>query len=53
LYAAGHLAAYKKPRRVVFMTEVPKNLTGRVVKTQLVERVLALSDPQAAPKDTA
>jgi acyl-CoA synthetase (AMP-forming)/AMP-acid ligase II len=41
-FAAARLAAYKKPRRVVFMAEVPKNLTGRVVKTQLVERVLAL-----------
>jgi len=52
-FAASHLAAYKKPRRVVFMAEVPKNLTGRVVKTQLVERVLALQDPQPDREDTA
>ena len=50
-FAAGHLAAYKKPRRVVFMAEVPKNLTGRVLKTQLVEWVLAL--PAANPEETA
>jgi acyl-CoA synthetase (AMP-forming)/AMP-acid ligase II len=41
-FVSERLAAYKKPRRVVFMAEVPKNLTGRVLKTQLVERVLAL-----------
>jgi len=34
------------------MAEVPKNLTGRVMKTQLVERVLALPD-QPDQKDTA
>ena len=39
-FAAARLAAYKKPRRVVLMSEVPKNLTGRVLKTQLVEQVL-------------
>ena len=41
-FAAARLAAYKKPRRVVLMSEVPKNLTGRVLKAQLVEQVLAL-----------
>jgi acyl-CoA synthetase (AMP-forming)/AMP-acid ligase II len=50
-FAAAHLAAYKKPRRVVFMAEVPKNLTGRVLKTQLVEQVLALPKPDT--KETA
>jgi len=41
-FAAARLAAYKKPRRIVLMGEVPKNLTGRVLKAQLVEQVLAL-----------
>ena len=50
-FAGAHLAAYKKPRRVVFMAEVPKNLTGRVLKTQLVEQVLALPKPDT--KETA
>ncbi|MBI5271603.1 MAG: AMP-binding protein [Burkholderiales bacterium] len=45
-FAAARLAAYKKPRRVVLMSEVPKNLTGRVLKTQLVEQVLALPEPR-------
>jgi acyl-CoA synthetase (AMP-forming)/AMP-acid ligase II len=44
-FASAHLAAYKKPRRVVFMAAVPKNLTGRVLKTQLIEQVLALPAP--------
>ena len=46
-FAAVRLAAYKKPRRIVFMPEVPKNLTGRVLKAQLVQLVLAL--PAAQP----
>ena len=46
-FAADRLAAYKKPRRIVFMPEVPKNLTGRVLKAQLVQLVLAL--PAAQP----
>ena len=50
-FAAAHLAAYKKPRRVVFMAEVPKNLTGRVIKAQLTLQVLALPTPD--PKETA
>jgi len=33
------------------MAEVPKNLTGRVLKTQLVEQVLALPTPDT--KETA
>jgi acyl-CoA synthetase (AMP-forming)/AMP-acid ligase II len=41
-FASTRLAAYKKPRRVVFVREVPKNLTGRVLKTKLVEQVLQL-----------
>ena len=47
-FAAVRLAAYKKPRRIVFMREVPKNLTGRVLKAQLVELVLAR--PAAQPE---
>jgi len=50
-FATAHLAAYKEPRRVVFMAEVPKNLTGRVLKTRLVEQVLALPIPDT--KETA
>ncbi|MCG3187952.1 MAG: Long-chain-fatty-acid--CoA ligase [Rhodocyclaceae bacterium] len=39
-FAGERLASYKKPRRVVFMDTVPKNLTGRVLKTELIAQVL-------------
>ncbi|MBI5257632.1 MAG: AMP-binding protein [Burkholderiales bacterium] len=48
-FAAARLAAYKKPRRIVLLSEVPKNLTGRVLKAQLAEQVLALSATGVAP----
>ena len=48
-FAAARLAAYKKPRRVVLMDAVPKNLTGRVLKTQLVEQVLRLPSTEPEP----
>lgn len=41
-FAEERLAKYKKPRRVVFMDSVPKNLTGRVLKTELIETVQKL-----------
>ncbi len=50
-FAAARLAPYKKPRRVVFIAEVPRNLTGRVLKARLVEQVLGL--PAANPEGTA
>jgi len=36
---------------VVFIAEVPRNLTGRVLKARLVEQVLGL--PAANPEGTA
>ncbi|MDP1692733.1 MAG: AMP-binding protein [Burkholderiaceae bacterium] len=50
-FASARLASYKKPRRVVFMDAVPRNLTGRVLKNDLVEQVLRL--PAKDPKETA
>ncbi|MEH2510409.1 long-chain acyl-CoA synthetase [Nitrobacteraceae bacterium AZCC 1564] len=32
---AGELASYKKPKHVVFVRELPKNSTGKVLKTEL------------------
>ena len=40
-YAEAKLERYKRPRRVVFMDAVPRNLTGRVLKGELKEQVLA------------
>jgi acyl-CoA synthetase (AMP-forming)/AMP-acid ligase II len=48
-FAAARLAAYKKPRRIVLLSEVPKNLSGRVLKAQLAEQVLALSVTGVVP----
>ncbi|MBN2034807.1 MAG: long-chain fatty acid--CoA ligase [Deltaproteobacteria bacterium] len=34
-YCKTHLASYKKPRKVVFMDLLPRNASGKVLKTQL------------------
>ncbi len=38
----AHLAKYKHPKRVVFVTELPRNVMGKVLKAQLRERYAAL-----------
>lgn len=45
-HAEARLDRYKRPRRVVFMPAVPRNLTGRVLKTELREAVLALPEEE-------
>ncbi len=40
-YAEDRLERYKRPRRVVFVDAVPRNLTGRVLKGELKEQILA------------
>ena len=45
-HAETRLDRYKRPRRVVFMTAVPRNLTGRVLKAELKEAVLALPEEE-------
>lgn len=34
-WAAQHLAGYKKPRKVLFMDELPKGSTNKVLKREL------------------
>lgn len=34
-HCAGELASYKKPKHVIFVRELPKNSTGKVLKTEL------------------
>ena len=36
-FCAGNLARYKKPKKVVFMDELPKNAAGKVTKNPLRE----------------
>ena len=45
-HAEARLDRYKRPRRVVFMAAVPRNLTGRVLKADLKEAVLALPEEE-------
>ncbi len=45
-YADTRLDRYKRPRRVVFMATVPRNLTGRVLKAELKEALLALPEEE-------
>jgi fatty-acyl-CoA synthase len=42
-YCRSHLADYKRPRQVVFLAELPRNPTGKVLKREL-------RDLPAAPK---
>jgi long-chain acyl-CoA synthetase len=37
-YCKAHLAHYKYPRRVTIIPELPRGLTGKVLKTELVKR---------------
>ena len=41
-YCKIHLAGYKKPRKVVFMDDLPRNASGKVLKQRLRE------EPEAA-----
>ena len=38
-YVKENLANYKVPREVVFVDELPRNATGKVLKRQLMEEV--------------
>jgi acyl-CoA synthetase (AMP-forming)/AMP-acid ligase II len=37
-YVKANLARYKVPREIVFLDELPRNATGKVLKRELVER---------------
>jgi len=41
-FAEKRLDKYKKPRQIVFLDAVPRNLTGRVLKDELKQIVLAM-----------
>jgi fatty-acyl-CoA synthase len=40
-YVKQNLARYKVPREIVFVEELPRNATGKVLKRELAERQLA------------
>ena len=37
-YVKANLARYKVPREIVFVDELPRNATGKVLKRELAER---------------
>jgi fatty-acyl-CoA synthase len=39
-YCRGHLASYKKPKSVQFVASLPRNPSGKVIKTKLREESL-------------
>jgi fatty-acyl-CoA synthase len=46
-YVREHLARYKVPREVVFLDELPRNPTGKVLKRELREMEVGGDDKQA------
>ena len=40
-----HLAGYKKPKRVFFIDEMPKTVSGKLIKKDLRERFRADAQP--------
>ncbi|MGB0970142.1 MAG: acyl-CoA synthetase [Mycobacterium sp.] len=44
LFVKGNLARYKVPRDVVFIEELPRNATGKVLRRVLVERELPAAE---------
>lgn len=45
-FARGILTPYKVPRRIFVVDELPKSLIGKVLRRQVRERLLALTNPQ-------
>jgi acyl-CoA synthetase (AMP-forming)/AMP-acid ligase II len=43
-YCKGHLASYKKPKSAEFAESLPRNPSGKVLKTVLRERYLKKGD---------
>jgi len=42
----GHIAAYKIPRRIVFVDELPRNRAGKVMKNRLVLHPRQMPNPE-------
>jgi acyl-CoA synthetase (AMP-forming)/AMP-acid ligase II len=38
-FAAGRLAAFKVPRRIVFLEEIPKGATGKLQRIGLAQKL--------------
>jgi acyl-CoA synthetase (AMP-forming)/AMP-acid ligase II len=42
--ARDRLAGYKKPKRVIFVDELPKTVSGKIIKRELRARFAAATD---------
>jgi long-chain acyl-CoA synthetase len=49
-FVRGKLADYKVPRRIVVMTKLPRNATGKILKTEL--RKIALAEKETSTRET-
>ncbi len=50
-YVKANLARYKVPREVVFLDQLPRNATGKILKRELRETARARQDEQQAAPD--
>ncbi|OBB99506.1 acyl-CoA synthetase [Mycobacterium sp. 852013-50091_SCH5140682] len=50
-YVKDHLARYKVPREVVFLDELPRNPTGKILKRELRDIAVGGADESAGVKD--
>ncbi|HEX4025510.1 MAG TPA: malonyl-CoA synthase [Steroidobacteraceae bacterium] len=48
----ARLAAYKLPKRIIFVDELPRNVMGKVQKAQLRARYAGLYEPHLPERDT-
>ncbi len=51
-YSRGRLAGYKRPRHVVFTEELPRNASGKILKTLLSDQFGHVGKPFAPAPDT-
>lgn len=49
-FAAGHLAAFKVPRKIVFLDHIPRATTGKAKRATLAERFRDLGAPSPSPQ---
>jgi acyl-coenzyme A synthetase/AMP-(fatty) acid ligase len=42
--ARNSLAGYKKPKRVIFVDELPKTVSGKIIKRELRDRYADISE---------
>jgi long-chain acyl-CoA synthetase len=47
-FCREHIARFKRPKRYVFVDELPKNATGKVLKRELRERIAAARPPSVS-----